>query len=88
MNSIGQYPRRAYIKYRMKAKHGPINLDIKFCSNKEYMTHHTDNSYYYFEDRYKGRKYLFIHGQGILELRTDTYVKSFEDDPILGWWNR
>ena len=76
------------MKYWMKAKHGPINLDMKFCSNKEYMTHHTDNSYYYFEDRYKGRRYLFIHGQGILELRTDTYVKSFEDDPILGWHNR
>jgi len=62
-------------------------LDIKHRT-RECMTHHTDNSYYYFDGQYKGKKYLFLRGQGIIEMRTDTYIKKFDDDPILGWWNR
>ena len=102
MNKYNHFNYHKAIPYLM-SKHGPGSfnrrcgrkykrcfnlLDLKFCSDKKYMTHHTDNSYYYFSDQYKGRKYMFIHGCGILELRTDKYVKSFEDDPILGWYNR
>lgn len=73
---------------RRKYKRTFSIMDMKFISNKSYMTHHTDNSYYYFDGKYKGRRYLFIRGQGIIEMRTDTYIKKFDDDPILGWWNR
>lgn len=76
------YNQRSSRKYKRS-----FNLtDITFISNKDYMTHHTENSMYYFEDQYKGRKYQYIHGIGILEIRTDTYVKKF-NDPILGWGN-
>ena len=62
-------------------------MDLLFCSNPEYRTHHTENSMYYFDDKYKGRRYQYIRGVGILETRTDKYVKIF-DDPILGWCNK
>lgn len=60
------------------------SLIIKWLTDG--LQHHSDNSYYYFDDQYKGRRYQFIHGIGILELRSDTYVKIF-DDPVLGWSN-
>lgn len=80
-----------------KRKSNPFNTPIRLKRTELFfnikyktrgMEHHTEDSYYYFEDRFKGRKYIFIHGCGILEMRTDTYVKKFDDDPILGWHNR
>lgn len=74
---------------------GPIRLkridmflNIKYKTSNFFNEHHTENSYYYFNDRYAGHRYVFIHGTGILDTRTDKYVKRFDDDPILGWHNR
>ena len=89
MFSHNQFNRVNYDgKYRFKKvahrlKRTDMFLMIKWKT--ELREHHNDNSYYYFEDQYKGRIYLYIHGSGILELRTDTYVKKFDGDPILGW---
>ena len=100
MNKYNHFFYHKGITYRMR-KHTPKDynqrtsrrykrsfsmLTITFVTKG--LEHHSDNSYYYFDDQYKGRRYQFIHGAGVLELRTDTYVKRFDDDPILGWWNR
>lgn len=78
-----------------KRKDNVFDAPVRLKRNDMFLTirwktqlreHHNDNSYYDFPDRYKGRRYIYIHGSGILELRTDTYVKKF-DDPILGWAN-
>lgn len=77
-----------------KRKTGTFKAPIRLKRTDQFLTikwktelreHHNDNSFYDFNDRYKGRRYIYIHGSGILELRTDTYVKRFDDDPILGW---
>ncbi|MBQ2653289.1 MAG: hypothetical protein IJF83_07025 [Methanobrevibacter sp.] len=72
----------------IRLKRTDMFLNIKYKTSNFFNEHHTENSYYYFNDRYAGHRYVFIHGSGILETRTDTYVKKFDDDPILGWHNR
>ena len=70
----------------IRMKRSDLFFNIKYKTKG--MEHHTENSYYYFNDLYAGHRYVFIHGKGILDTKTDKYVKRFDDDPILGWATR
>lgn len=82
-NRVSYTSKYKFKKVAYRLKRSDMFLTIKWKT--ELREHHNDNSYYYMDDQYKGRRYHYIRGIGILDLRTDTYVKKFYDDPILGW---
>ena len=72
-------------KAPIRLKRTEMFLNIKCKTSDFFNEHHTENSYYYFNDIYAGHRYVFIPGKGILDSRSDKFVKRFDDDPILGW---
>ena len=46
---------------------------------------HMNNSQYYFSDQYKGIVPVYRRGDGVYDMKHDKLLKSYRDDPILGW---
>lgn len=96
MNKYNQFNYRKALPYRMN-KH--ISKDYNQRSNRKYQRRfnlldivfltnglqHYSNCYYYFYDMFKGVKPFYVRGDGVYDLKTNRLLKSYHNDPILGW---